>query len=390
MLLKGAGADIDIDKYGIRATRKTDGKKTFEIDAETGDVHFEGDGVFRGRVEASEGYFHGRVEAEEGYFRGDITGATGTFSGELAAKSIKAEWFEEIRNVLPYTGQDSLDSGKPIVIPFYIPSETTKIVAAFLSAEARRNRAYSKSAPYDPSAFWDKQTSGTSFDSPPVTVTLNTTNADTGQTSLDHYHQYSDTHITTSASGGHSHAINTSAWPKLNTDYSAPDNHRHTLDSFVIPNNSGTHTHSTTNTNKNTGGSQTGVLTPNNLSHNHSYERVTGATLSNFTNHHHDYDPAHDHKLEFGIHEDTTPANVRMRVNDGSGWSGYITLASAASGNAAYDLISGASVPKHNNNASEMDLTPYLSGTGWKYIEFSSSRLGLIAWNLILKLDITA
>ena len=79
-----------------------------------------------------------------------------------------------------------------------------------------------------------------------------------------------------------------------------------------------------------------------------------------------------------------------MRVNDGSGWSGYITLASAASGNAAYDLISGASVPKHNNNASEMDLTPYLSGTGWKYIEFSSSRLGLIAWNLILKLDITA
>ena len=109
MLLKGVGADIDIDKYGIRATRKTDGKKTFEIDAETGDVHFEGDGVFRGRVEASEGYFHGRVEAEEGYFRGDITGATGTFSGELAAKSIKAEWFEEIRNVLPYTGQDSLD-----------------------------------------------------------------------------------------------------------------------------------------------------------------------------------------------------------------------------------------------------------------------------------------
>lgn len=81
--VKGAGADIDIDKFGIRATRKADGKKTFEIDAETGDVHFEGDGVFRGRVEASEGYFHGRVEAEEGYFRGDITGATGTFSGEV-------------------------------------------------------------------------------------------------------------------------------------------------------------------------------------------------------------------------------------------------------------------------------------------------------------------
>ena len=60
--VKGAGADIDIDKYGIRATRKADGKKTFEIDAETGDA----------------------------YFRGDITGASGTFSGNLSAEKIMA------------------------------------------------------------------------------------------------------------------------------------------------------------------------------------------------------------------------------------------------------------------------------------------------------------
>jgi len=60
--VKGAGADIDIDKYGIRATRKADGKKTFEIDAETGDA----------------------------FFRGDITGASGTFSGNLSAEKIMA------------------------------------------------------------------------------------------------------------------------------------------------------------------------------------------------------------------------------------------------------------------------------------------------------------
>lgn len=59
--VKGAGADIDIDKYGIRATRKADGKKTFEIDAETGDA----------------------------FFKGDITGASGTFQG--AVKSVDAE-----------------------------------------------------------------------------------------------------------------------------------------------------------------------------------------------------------------------------------------------------------------------------------------------------------
>lgn len=60
--VKGAGADIDIDKYGIRATRKADGKKTFEIDAETGDA----------------------------FFRGDITGASGTFGGDLSAAKVMA------------------------------------------------------------------------------------------------------------------------------------------------------------------------------------------------------------------------------------------------------------------------------------------------------------
>ena len=41
--VQGAGADIDIDRFGIRATRKADGKKTFEIDAEMGDARFAGD-----------------------------------------------------------------------------------------------------------------------------------------------------------------------------------------------------------------------------------------------------------------------------------------------------------------------------------------------------------
>ena len=68
----GAGAYIEMDQYGIRATRNADNVETFRVDTETGDVHFEGDGVFRGRVEADEGYFHGRIEAEEGYFRGAV------------------------------------------------------------------------------------------------------------------------------------------------------------------------------------------------------------------------------------------------------------------------------------------------------------------------------
>ncbi len=63
VVYEGAGADIEMDKFGIRATRKADNVETFRLDTETGDVHFEGDGVFRGRVEASEGYFHGEVKS---------------------------------------------------------------------------------------------------------------------------------------------------------------------------------------------------------------------------------------------------------------------------------------------------------------------------------------
>lgn len=263
-------------------------------------------------------------------------------AGILTAGGIKADWYADIRNVLPYTGQDSLDSGKPIVIPFYIPSETTKIVAAFLSAEARRYRAYSKSAPYTEHSWWDKRTGKVAtFGETPVTVALQTTSASgtTGNQTLRHRHYEPGS------------SINIMTGNVKDEEYGMT-----------------------------------------NLGHNHSfnYTRASGVQLNNFNDHKHELDPSHAHDLEFGIHEDTTPASVRMRVHNGTSWSSYITLASAPSGNAAYDLISGASVPKHNNNASEMDLTSYLSGTGWKHIEFSSSRLGLIAWNVILKLDITA
>lgn len=265
-------------------------------------------------------------------------------AGILTAGGIKADWYADIRNVLPYTGQDSLDSSKPIVIPFYVPSETTKIVAAFLSAEGRRYRAYAKTAPYKAEWFWDKRTGGVneSADEKKVTISLDTTSvsATTQKQALKHRHYEPSSSF------------------NIMTGYAKSDEY--------------------------------GIADSLEHGHGFSYTRVNGAALNNFDAHKHDFDPSHDHELEFGIHEDTTPANVRMRVDNGSGWSNYITLAPAPNQTTPYDLIAGASVPKHNDNANEMDLTPYLSGTGWKYIEFSSTRLGLIAWNIILKLDITA
>ena len=265
-------------------------------------------------------------------------------AGIIQAGGIKADWYADIRNVLPYTGQDSLDPDKPIVIPFYIPSETTNIAAAFLSAEGRRYRAYAKTAPYTVEWFWNKRTGAVNKSSGEqnVTVSLDTTTRSerTKKRTLKHRHYEPGS------------SINIMTGDVRSDEYDL--NHQ--------------------------------------LEHDHAFDYVQaiGVRLNNFDNHKHDFDASHDHKLEFGIHEDTTPSNVRLRINNGSGWSGYISLASAPNQTTSYDLISGSSVPKHNNRASEMDLKSYISGTGWKYIEFSASRLGMITWNIVLKLDITA
>ena len=40
--------------------------------------------------------------------------------------------------------------------------------------------------------------------------------------------------------------------------------------------------------------------------------------------------------------------------------------------------------------ADELDLTDYFTGTGWKGIKFSSSQLGRVNAQLIVKVDLTA
>lgn len=60
---QGLGGTIHFDQHGYRAVRKADGKVMQHFDLETGSNYWEGDGVFRGRVEASEGYFHGEVKS---------------------------------------------------------------------------------------------------------------------------------------------------------------------------------------------------------------------------------------------------------------------------------------------------------------------------------------
>lgn len=61
---EGAGANLLIDKFGIRATRKADNVETFRVDTETGDA----------------------------FFKGDITGASGTFAdGQVAIGDVSGK-----------------------------------------------------------------------------------------------------------------------------------------------------------------------------------------------------------------------------------------------------------------------------------------------------------
>ena len=73
-----------------------------------------------------------------------------------------------------------------------------------------------------------------------------------------------------------------------------------------------------------------------------------------------------------GIYLGTTPQNVNLYCDNGSGWGSPISLGSL-------EIL-----------ASELDITNRFSGTGWKRIRFTSSRRGRITWQIVVKVDLTA
>jgi hypothetical protein len=79
----------------------------------------------------------------------------------------------------------------------------------------------------------------------------------------------------------------------------------------------------------------------------------------------------HGHNLIFGIFEGTIPASVNLYCDNGAGYGSAISLGSN-------EIL-----------ASELNLSSYFSGTGWKRMKFTSSRLGRIVAQLILQVDIT-
>src|SRR5690606_28524208 len=144
-------------------------------------------------------------------------------AGIITAGGIKADWYAEIRNVLPYVGTDSLDEDNPIEVDFYIPTETDSIVSIKLSAKALRYRAYARTTSSGGSHAHEVV-----IPSHAHSITLITDNGLTyTRDAGEHTHGNGITGVTTSifdiettSGGSHSHAISGS------TDTNA---HSHTV-----------------------------------------------------------------------------------------------------------------------------------------------------------------
>ena len=94
-------------------------------------------------------------------------------------------------------------------------------------------------------------------------------------------------------------------------------------------------------------------------------------TGSNFS-HTHNLNVSHGHDLSFGIYEGSYPTNVKLYIDNGAGYN-----------NSAIELGSGEIL------ATDLKITGYFSGNGWKKIKFTSSTLGRLTVQLIAELLVT-
>ena len=257
--------------------------------------------------------------------------------------------FAEIRNVLPYQYEDSLDSTHPFEIDFFIPSDTVNIVSIKLSAKGLKYRGYSSALALNE---WFARDTGNTTPAISLITNLGNTGSAGG-----HDHSYVKATGTGCNEGSHSHSL-TAPWNTQSTG--TTDGHSH---SYSQPNGTtsgGTHSHSISGSNEDTSSV---------ASHSHSVNLATGLSGGS---HSHEFDISHTHALLFGIYEGTLPEDVNMFCDDGSGYGPAISLGSSS-------IL-----------ASELNLASHFSGSGWKKLKFTSSTLGRITANLILQVDITA
>lgn len=287
--------------------------------------------------------------------------------------------FARVQSYLPFGFEDSLDASYPMECDIYIPAATAAIRSIKISARGLNYRAYSKGAATSTTVA----TAGVAYDwhtehwvrqkvEPQLTVEKTSAfSGDSTGSAGKHKHSYDKvTSVGSSRDGEHSHELDSPYYyNSTTTGPSSGESHTH---DYKYPNgirNGGGHTHEVINT-------QFGAQTGEEGEHTHSMPAglVKDVSIASFTltagqiDHTHDVDISHSHNLTFGIYESTKPAEVSLYIDNGSG---YTLVANLGSG---------------ENLASDYDITNYISGTGWKRIKFTSSRLGRIRAQIIAEL----
>lgn len=273
-------------------------------------------------------------------------GATGEFFGK----------FSELRNVLPFQFMDSLDSTHPLETEFFIPTDTVRIVSIKVNARGSKYRAYSYALGVD-EPFWGRTTESAT---PSMSLSYNSFGS-TGSAG-NHAHSY-ERATGTGNGGGHSHSLSMPFYDNASTSSVNIPDHGYHSHGYQLPTGTGSvgdHSHGISSSSANTGSSG---------SHSHTVNLANGVTGGAHT---HQYNIEHDHQIQFGIFEGTTPANVLLYIDNGSGYGSGISLGSST-------VL-----------AADLDITAHLSGTGWKSLKFTSSRMGRINVQIIVEVDITA
>lgn len=303
-------------------------------------------------------------------------------------------YFKQVTQFLPFSFEDSLDSSHPFECDFVIPSNAT-IKKITLSVKALAYRAYSSGAEYESKMF--ATTGGISWSSVYDTVSISLKKT--------YYSQYYAKSFDTSENGSHSHTytkatgLTTDDYAKTNTEYA----HSHSYDSVSISNDytgsSNGHTHSyskPTISQKNTGtGGQhshtytkaTGLETDSYAttgstgSHSHTYT-IPAGLLTDVTaeaikipslDHTHDIDVSHGHELVYGIHEGTSPTDVKIYYDNGDGYDSGESLGTFTK--ITDKVLVGSNVQK-------------FTGSGWKSIKFTSSTLGRLRVQMMIELRV--
>ena len=298
----------------------------------------------------------------------DSEGNTTISEDKISTNIIEANMYKEIRNVLPYNYLDSLDSSRPLECDFYIPTETVKIVNVKLSAKGLPFRAYAK---------------GTAFRGTTWLSSGAHTHSITGSTSSDGQHTHSITG-STSSDGQHTHSVDTSSSNTGNDSGSTTSSYNDTSTEGSYGDVYGSHYHTFSYLAPADHSHSYNVASGTGIEYNHDHSisgstdieqdhthSVSGSTAGPYDGMH-DHDISHEHDLTFGIYEGTAPTGVNLYVDNGVGYGSAISLGDST------------------NLATELNISSYITGTGWKTIKFTSTQLGRINAQLILKVDLTA